>query len=171
MVKSVDIDIDGTRNECLDFRPLPGRTVRGRFDLNRVAEPLAKLRTAELPEPVPGQRIGIDAEGVGYVAEPLYDVEHAAVRERIERRGLRLPPQRESFDGIDVVSWLYWLQRAAESGLARVVSGKLPEKIDGEPRKNFITAEPEKGPLDKLTAAIEAQTAMFARLLERLGAQ
>ena len=167
-MKAVEVEIGGPLNECLSFRPLPGRLVRGRYDLNRVAEPLAKLKSAEWPVPVPGQRIGVDAEGIGYLAEPLHSPEHKPLREKIERAGMRLEPELTTFEGVDVVSWLYWLKRAVEGGIARVVKGALPDKIDGKPRKNFIMAEPEPSAVDKLTAAIEKQSQLFERLLEKL---
>ncbi len=168
-MKAVEIEIDGSRNNCLCFRPLPGRTVRGRFDLNRVAEPMARLKTAEFPEPIPGQRLGIQPDGTAYLAEPLHDAQHGPLRERIEKMGLKLEPAVTTFEGVHLPSWLYWMARAVQSGVARVVSGQLPDKPGGEPRRNFIMATPERSPIDKLTQALERQSALFERLLERLG--
>ena len=56
-MSTVIVEIDGPRNECLYFRPLQKR-VRGKFDLMRDSEPLAKVLASETPGPVPGQRTG-----------------------------------------------------------------------------------------------------------------
>jgi len=168
-VKPLEVEIDGSQNQCLCFRPLPGRRIRGRMDLNRVAEPMAKLLTSQWPQPVPGQRIGIDAEGLGYVAEPLHDPEHATLREKIVKSGQRLAPPVETFEGIDQAGWLFWLRKAVEAGIARVVKGSFPDKLPGKPRMNFIMAEPKPSSDDRLVAAIERQNTLMAQLLERLG--
>ena len=167
-MKAVEVEVDGALNECLSFRPLPGRLVRGRYDLNRVAEPLARIKASEWPVPIPGQRLGVDAEGIGYLAEPLHAPEHAPMREKIVAAGMKLEPELTAFEGIDVPSWLYWLRRAVEGGLARVVKGALPDTDGGKVRKNWIMAEPEPSAVDKLTAAIERQSQLFERLLEKL---
>lgn len=166
-MKALEIEIDGQHNENLHFRPLQ-RSIRGRFDFNRVAEPMARLKAGDWPTPIPSQRLGVDREGVGYLVEPLHDDKHAATREKIKKRGMELEPKLQVFENIDLPTWYFWLKRAVESGIAKIVSGKLPDRIDGEPRKNFILNEPEQSATDKLTAAIEKQTAMFAKLLEKL---
>ncbi|MBU4271355.1 MAG: hypothetical protein KKA28_05785 [Planctomycetes bacterium] len=168
MKNAVEIEVDGARNECLSFRPLPGRTVRGKFSFDRVAEPMARVKANDWPTPIPGQRIGLDPDGLGFVREPLRDEEFAPIREKIEKQGMKLPPAIETFENIHLPSWLHWMKKAVESGVAKVVSGKLPEKVDGTPRRNFIMAEPPVSSTDKLTAAIDRQSALFEKLLERL---
>jgi hypothetical protein len=170
MVKNattIEIEVDGPYNENLMFRPLQ-RAIRGRFDLNRVAEPMARMRSAEWPQPIPSQRLGIEADGSAYVLEPLHDEEHAAIKERIERQGMKLPPKCETFDGVDLVTWLFWIKRAVNSGIARVVAGQLPKVIDGVPKMNFIVDRPAQSAGDRLAAAIERQNVLFEKLLERL---
>ncbi len=168
MVKAVEIAINGQHNEALHFRPLQ-RSIRGRFDFMRIGEPMAKVKATEWPTPIPSQRLGIEPDGTGYVVEPLHDEEFAPIKEKIEKLGMKLEPALQTFKGIDLPTWLFWIKQAVESGIAKVVSGKLPDKIDGKPRKTFIVNEPEPSATDKLTAAIEKQSAMFAKLLDRLG--
>lgn len=169
MVKTatVEIEIDGPCNENLHFRPLQ-RAVRGRFDLNRVGEPMARMKSVEWPRPIPSQRLGIDADGSGYILEPLHDAENAAMRERIEKQGMKLAPACETFDDVHLPTWLFWIKRAVESGVARVVAGTLPQRIDGTPKRNFIVDRPAQSTGDRLAAAIERQNELFERLLERL---
>ena len=168
MVKALEIEIDGLCNEQLHFAPLQ-RHVRGRFDFMRIGEPMSKIKAHEWPVTIPSQRLGIDPDGTGYIREPLHDGEFAPIKEKIEKMGMKLEPAVQEFPGIDVVTWYFWMQRAVESGLARVVSGRLPDRIEGTPKMNFVLNEPPTSAVDKLTAAIEKQTVMFAKLLERLG--
>lgn len=165
---AVELEIDGEHNECLGFRPLPGRSIRGRFDMNRISEPMARIKATEWPTPIPSQRIGIDDDGNGFIVEPLHDAEYAPLREKILKTGQTLEPALTTIENIHAPSWLFWLRRAVESGIAHVVRGKLPDKIDGKPRMNFITNERGPSSSDKLTAAIERQSALMERLLERL---
>src|SRR4051794_5389562 len=116
MSKMLEVEIIGPRNESLMFRP-NGRIVRGRFDLNLETEPLARMKVAEWPEPIPGQRIGIDVETrEGFIAEPLHEPAHSAIRDKITARGQQLPPAREVFRDVDPSTWLYWLKTAVERG-------------------------------------------------------
>lgn len=167
MVKAIEIEIDGIHNENLQFRPLQ-RSIRGRFDFLRISEPMSKMKANDWPVPIPSQKLGIDPDGNGYLLEPLHDPEHAPIKEKIEAQAMKLEPAIQTFEGIHLPSWLFWIQRAVESGLAKVVSGKLPEKIEGEPRKNFILAPPEKSTTDKLTEAISLQNELFEKLLAKL---
>ncbi len=107
----IEITIDGAKNENLHFRPLQ-RSLRGAFDLSRVADPQARLKLAEFPRPIPGVHLIVDPEKqTAAIVEPLYDEAHAAIRERIEGMGMKLGPKREEFQGIDVTTWLYWMRR------------------------------------------------------------
>ena len=168
MARALEIEVDGPHNENLHFRPLQ-RSIRGRFDMMRVGEPMAKVKASEWPTPLPSQRLGIDADGAGFIAEPLHEPQHTPIREKIEKRGLKLEPALQTFEGIDTPTWMFWLKRAVESGLAKVVSGKLPDRIDGKPKTNFILNEPRPSAVDRLTAAIDRQSALFEKLVERLG--
>ena len=165
MVKStgaVIVEVDTPDNGSLHFRPLQ-RRVRGRFDVGRLPEPGRLLR--EWPEGIPGQRIGIDpASGEGFILEPLHD--EPALKEKAEALG-KLEPARQTFAGVDPVTWLHWIKLAVESGLARVVEGTLPDKIDGEPQTQFVT-QPVPDPIDRLAAAMEKQTEMLGKVLAKL---
>ena len=130
---------------------------------------MSKIKAHEWPVPIPSQRLGIDPDGNGYIREPLHDGEFAPIKEKIEKMGMKLEPAVQEFPAIDLPTWLFWMQRAVESGLAKVVGGKLPDHIEGKPKMNFVLNEPPTSATDKLTAAIERQTTMFAKLLERLG--
>jgi len=167
MVKPVEVEVDGPRCEDLIFAPLQ-RRIRGRLDFLKVGEPMAAVEAQNWPGPIPGQRLGIDREGTGYIAEPLHDPRNGTIKERIEAKGMKLEPKTQVFDSVDAPTWLFWIKQAVEAGIAKVVSGKLPDKIDGKVQMNFVTNEPAESPVDKLTAAIERQTATFEKLLERL---
>lgn len=164
-MKSVEIEVSGPRNEQMYFRPLQ-RNVRGRFDFHKCQD-LDKLLADKWPVPLPGQRLGIDSSGVGYVLEPLHAEEHRALREAIEKLGFKLEPERQEYRVEDENSWAFWIARAVECGIARVTQGTLPKYDRDEAQKNYvIRREPER--TDKLAAAIQAQTEVFAKLLERL---
>ncbi len=161
-MQALEIEIDGQHNEAFFFRPLQ-RKVRGRFDLNRIGEPMARVTATEWPSAIPSQRLGVDPSGGGYVTEPLHDEEHAALREKIERQGSRLEPAVQEFQDIDLPSWLFWIKRAVESGLAKVTSGKLPAKIEGTPQMNYVTGDKATFG-NELQETMRAQTAAFDRL-------
>jgi hypothetical protein len=146
---NIEIVIDGPRNENLQFRPLQ-RTLRGTFDLNRVPEPLARMKTAEWPRPIPGMRISVDPDkATAIVIEPLHSAEHASMRARVESIGVKLGPAVEPFESIDVPTWLYWMRRAVGSGVAKIVDGKFPAIDEAKVQKNFIT-KPQTDPRDNL---------------------
>lgn len=169
-MNTLEIEIDGACNEHFHFRPL-GRSIRGRFDLVRESEPLAMMSRGQWPMPIPSQRVGIDENCIGYVSEPLHDPEHSATRDKIQSKGMQLPPARETFAAIDVTTWLYWLKRAVESGLAKITKGKLPDKIEGEPQKSFITTRPPVKKEERLAAALEEQNKLMAQILTKLTAK
>lgn len=148
----IEIEVDGPSNPNLLFLPL-ARRVRGRFEWRRVKEPLAMVTATGWPDDmsIPGQRIGLNVDtGEGYLLEPLQGDENVATFEKIKREGFSLPPAREEFKGVDVATWLHWMKRAVRAGTARVVQGKLPEKIDGKPKTDFFGAHPTEDPRDKL---------------------
>jgi hypothetical protein len=157
----VEIVIDGPKNENLYFRPLQ-RPLRGTFDLNRVPEPLARMQINAFPRPIPGLHLVVDVEKkTAAVVDPLHEPEHAAIREKIEARGLKLGPQAERFEGIDTNTWLFWMRRAVASGVAKIVEGKFPEIDEAKAQKNFVIAE-QRDPRDSLIERLVA--VMYAGL-------
>ena len=158
----LEIEIDGKENECLHFRPLQ-RSIRGRFDFARLREPMADTLRSTWPEAIPSQRIGIDGAD-GFVLEPLHDAEHSQTRERIEGQGMKLADAKETFADIDLPTWLFWIKHAVESGIAKVVSGKLPDTIEGEPQLSFITIR-QPSDTARLATAIEQTNVLLAELV------
>jgi hypothetical protein len=156
----VEISIDGPCNRDLSFRPLQ-RTLRGTFDLNRIPEPLARMKIAEFPRPIPGLRIAVDGT-TGIVTDPLHEPEHAAIREKIEAKGLKLGPHVERFQNIDANSWLFWMRLAVASGACKIVSGQFPAIDEAKARKDFVNSPPKANPRDSLIEKLVA--VMYASL-------
>jgi hypothetical protein len=162
----IEIEVDGPRNDCLYFQPAATR-IRGRFDMNRVAEPNARAALNVWPEPIPGQRIRVNVStGESFIIEPLYEQQFRRIREKLEKKSMQLPaesvPIKESLATV-----LFWVKRAIESGYARLVSGELPKHVDGEPKKTF-NFTPPVDPVAKLAVAIEEQTKTISELLRAL---
>lgn len=167
MSNTITIEATGPQNACLFFAPLK-RAIRGRFDALRATRYDAgavKLLT-EWPQPVPGQRLRLNLDtGEASVIEPLHEAEFAAIRAKIERTG-RLEPSAQPTPA-HVPTWLYWMKRAVESGMAVVVEGKLPDEIDGEPQLSFFS-RPRVSETARLAKAIESQTETLNKLLAEL---
>lgn len=167
----VEIEIDGPRNENCIFRPLKQK-LRGRFDLNRIAEPRARMLAVTIPEPIPGQRLRVDllTKKVSIV-EPLQTDEFAAIRERYERdeSGAKVCTfaPAEQFVELDVATALYWMQAEVKAGTARLTRGQFPEKLPGEPRKRFYSAETVNTNAN-LATAIDAMANTQVKMLEVL---
>lgn len=140
------------------------RAVRGGFDLHRCSEPNAGRLHNQWPEPIPGQRLELNATtGEAAIVEPLYDEKFAALREKIEGMGQKLPPERETFEHVDVDTWTYFMQQLADSGKAKLIAGTFP-KLVGKPKTRFHSTE-TVDPIDKLTAAMEKQNELLTKLL------
>jgi hypothetical protein len=160
----VEIEVDNAQNRNLFFLPLQ-RPVRGRLDFGREADPEAIRLTRDFPTPIPGQRIQFDADREeAALLEPLHGEDHRALRELIARKNYgALEPERQVFPvpKDQQPTWFYWLRRAVNAGLARVVRGALPEltAIRGKVKKSWIT--PERGP--------DRKDRMIDKLLNVLG--
>lgn len=157
----VEVEVDAPSNNNLLFLPL-GRKVRGRFDWRRVKNPLAVMKAAAWPgdQVIPGQRIGVDLEsGRAWIAEPLQDSANQAVADKIKAEGWKIAPALEEFPAADLPTWIYWIKRAVEGGLARLIRGTLPDKIDGEPKRAFFSNPKKLDPRDKLISTLVALVA------------
>jgi hypothetical protein len=167
MPNLIEIEIDGPRNESLYFQPLM-RKVRGRVDFLRSPDKQGRGLFDKWPTPIPGERLGIDLQtGTGYVLEPLHDKAHADTRRRIEANKLRLQDERQEFPNAHVPTWLNRMKAAVESGIAKLVTGKLPERIDGEPDLTVFSRSAASR-TDALLAEMAAQNARLAAAFERL---
>lgn len=166
----VEVEIAGPRNENLSFRPLQ-RKLRGRFDISRVAEPQARMKSAEWPEPIPGQRLRLDfATGEASVIEPLHEPAHAVLRDKLSARGFKIGPASEALGAVHVPTVAFWIGRAVSAGMARVVAGRMPEEIEGTPQTSFITARVPTSN-DRLATALEKVGDLLSAVLDRLGKQ
>lgn len=134
MVKQADgpivIEVDRSHNNALHFPPL-GRSIRGRFEFRRAGPDAARLSMTWPVGEVPSQRLEFDPEtGKAAIIEPLADQQNAALRQFIERQGKRVAPAREEVVVRDSAEWLFWLWRSVKSGVAKLVSGRLPESVE-----------------------------------------
>ena len=166
----LEVEVDNEKNHDLFFGPL-GRRLRGGYDVHRAAkhDKDAHALATQWPEPVPGQRLALNVETKqGHLIEPLHEDRYAAIREKIaDRKFARLEPAETTFANVDVATWLHHIKCAVEAGVAKVVNGKLPETIEGTPRK-FFHGEQRKSETETLTEAIGKQTAAFERLADSL---
>ena len=128
----VEIEVDSPKNGSLVFAPIQ-KKVRGRYDDSRVIAEYVKRDARKYP----GQVIGLDLEsGVGYIRETLHEDRYESLRIRLSQQW-SIPQERREYQSTDVPTWLHWMRRAVDGGLARVVKGVLPEKIEGTPRKEW----------------------------------
>jgi hypothetical protein len=163
---TVEIKIDGPRNENLCFKPLQ-RTLRGTFDLARVPEPLARMKVNEFPRPIPGLHIAVDVEKqTAMIIDPLHDPEHEAIREKIAGLGMKLGPAVERIENVDANTWLYWMRRAVSAGTCKIVSGQFPAIDEATARRDFIMPEvrdPRDNLINKLVAIMYEGLSVDAR--------
>lgn len=116
------------KNTQVIFPPL-GQTrkegLRGTYDYREVPGAYEVYRTYGV---VPGHRVGVDPDrGVGYVLEPIHG--DAKLKAKIVERW-RLGDERREFNLQTPDRWLRCMVRLVQGGLAKVVKGKLPDKID-----------------------------------------
>ena len=164
-MKTVAVEIAGPRNQCVYFAPLRMR-IRGALDVRKIAEPNGMKLHQEWGEGIPGQRIEYYPEsGEGAIIEPLHDSEFAALREKIEAKGFKLPEQRQPFR-CDVATAIHHLRAIVEGGAGRLVAGEFPE-VEGTPETRFHSSQ-RPGPMDRLAAALERQAELQEKTLEAL---
>ena len=158
------IEIDEPLNRNYHFLPL-GRVLRSKCDFLRDPRPEAKVK-ASTDGPIPGQRLTVRGN-TAVLDDLLNEQEHEAIKDKIERKGLKIP-KGETFTDIDANTFAWHAKRAVDSGIAKLVSGKFPTIDEAKVKKSFFIDEPPKSPTDRLAAAIEKQTATFEKLLEKL---
>lgn len=156
------VEIDTPRNASWLFPPMQ-KNIRGRFDVLRISEPNAMKLRQEYPEAIPGQRLAVDlAGGECCVIEPLHDPEYAELRQKLAKR-YTIAPGREVVSGADVATWLYWIGKAIDGGIAKVISGKMPSTLPGEPQNvDNLFGMRQKSPQEDLTRALVAT--LYAKL-------
>jgi hypothetical protein len=164
MKNLIEVEFDTALNANVQFPPLQ-RTLRGRFDVRRMKDPGRLF--SEWPEPIPGQRLSVNFDsGECEVIEPLWNAEFGATRERIESKGLKISPGRESVQA-QPATLHYWLKELIDTDKVKIVSGELPAKVQGTPQLRFHSQE-RPDAVDRLAEAIERQTAAIEKLLSKL---
>lgn len=166
MVQAV-VEIDGPRNESVHFLPA-GVTVRGRLDWNRCGEPLT-ARLARHWGEIPGQQIELTDKG-GCIVEPLHNQPHAALAEKIKAEGMTLAPARHEFPAVDWKTWAYWLQRAIDAGVAKLISGELPVVDPKDAKRDYFQPppDPSQEQLKELGAAMRQQAEQIGELVKAI---
>jgi len=165
MRPGVEILVD-CENRELYFPPL-NRRIRGRYDFSKIPGPGAAEVASEYPFGLPGMILELSPDGSdAYLREPLYDPQHAATREKIEKRW-KLEPEVQEFENIDLCTWVRHIKMAIKAGLCRIIKGELP-KVKGKPILSLVLPNPPQSDLAELKDAIREQTAVMTQLLERL---
>jgi hypothetical protein len=156
MPKLLEVEINGPRNEEFCFAPVQDR-LRGRIELGRMTN---GYRLAErFPLSIPGQRIeyNLDTDECAIV-EAIHD--EPSVKSQLEKQGFAIGPKRRELGKVDRPTYLFWIKRAIESGIATLLKGNVPE-IEGKPQVSFVNNH-ETTTNDKLAAAIEKQNEIAA---------
>lgn len=154
----LEIEVDSPKNRNLYFVPLD-RNLRGRFDYMRTTTNYVKKGAPVYP----GQVLGVNlSTGETYIKEPIHD--SPELKREVEKR-FKLAPAREDAGKQHVPTILYWMKRAIESGSARIVNGRLPEKIDGEPKKRFNVPDAAPNPMQEaVSQLVQMNQALLALL-------
>ncbi len=99
-----EIDIENENNRNVFFPPIQ-QVLRGTMDPRKGKDPAVRSLDSRWPNGIPGVRLGINIrDKTAWIHDRLYDEEHKATRELIERRKMRLGPKRESFTDVHVAS-------------------------------------------------------------------
>lgn len=137
--------------------------LRGLIDVDQIKEPLARMSRFARHK-FPGQRLHFDpASKKAWVEETLYQDGYRPQRDAIARF-YSLPERTKDISGDhDVATWLFWMKRLVDSGLARLVSGEFPDPLPPNPKMEFFGQElksNEERKIDKLTAMVQALAAL-----------
>ena len=134
-------------------------TLRGRLSCNRGSrQTLAVIADRYQISEIPGQRLRLDFDSDEItVIEPLHFDEHRALREQLEKRWT-LPRAEESRQTDKDVAW-FWMWRAVESKVARVVDGGFPRGKPPQDRGMNGEFEPPKDAVEVMASAIATSVA------------
>jgi hypothetical protein len=132
------VEIANATNSPVWFHPV-GRALRGRWArINVPARCVGDGDIALLPD-LPGLRIKIDArQRCASIYDPMGESENKDALERFQRVMTQLgpirvkegPEQPERFPNMDntaLKTWLFWIRRTVNAGMAEIVSGHLPD--------------------------------------------
>jgi hypothetical protein len=121
----MEIEAAPPQSGTLYFAPLQ-RSVRGEIRLGDCPEADKSVERA-WPKVIPGQVIGLTAEGKGYILDPLHRPDHEPLRAQMKAEKLALGTKPDEVFNADKPTWLYWMRRCIESGNARLTKGQLPD--------------------------------------------
>ena len=157
------IEVDTPNCGNLFFYPAD-RIIRGRWSHLRMKEPNAAMLVHQWGDDgIPGQRITFDLRsGEAAIEEPLHDPEYRELAKKIEKRGYKLAPARQTFPMVDdnaKATWIHWMKRAIDDGTAKLVRGDFPAKLPGVAKTRFgttVASDASGDKVDKLLAIVMA---------------
>lgn len=169
---SAVVEVEFDANNCSVHFPPLDRRLRGRFSFVAMGNPEALQLVPQWGETIPGQRIVLDADArAAKLVEPLHRADYGRVREAIARRGQRLEQAEQEYADVDVGTWVFWLKRCVDGGLARIVSGMFPAN-PGEPKlpRSYRISQDSGGDLVQENKDLRSQlTEMREQLAELRG--
>lgn len=151
----LEVEFVGNRDHY--FRPM-GRVIRGRLETSAMPERGAADLAREFPS-VPGMILGLSDDGAAYLREPLCELANAGLRKKLEKRFI-IADEREDLGKADLPTFVWWIGKAIEAELARIVRGTLPE-VKGRVRKNFLHAERKDPARELQRMQLAAQLALM----------
>lgn len=164
----IEIEITSKQNHSLLFAPAQQK-LRGRVDFVRMKEKEAFDHAQRYPRGIPGLVVGFDPEtGEAFIRDRLDEPEWADVKRQIEKTGQTSEPRRALGGHCSHgPTMLHWMRRAVQGGFAEVITGRLPEVIEGEPVTDFYrTREP-----DKQGEAVKPLKMLLGLLYAKLGSK
>jgi len=126
-MSKIEIEFRAPRGRAVMFAPID-RALRGRIDFIEMLKILkgAASLANEWGDSLPGMRVSVDTATKEVVLiEPLHEPQFARIRELISKRGEKLVDAREVFPGAHLPTFLFWMARLTDSGLAQVTAGTL----------------------------------------------
>ena len=161
----VEIEAGDDRNSQVLFAPKQ-ETLRGRFSPHNFAGDASSLRGIMNMPAIPGVRVRLDFRaGTGLIHDPLSQPQHQATLEKASAIWKKVNPMEaagrdivarpemleEEMDDNRVATWMYWMMRMVGGGLARVVSGDMPQCGNETEIRAAISKLLPKAKIDKRT--------------------